>query len=397
MKYLERALYYMMVCVLTIACSSTTIELDTDDHTHEADVQFYFNFGAVSEKPDTMIVLAVRNLNYLCYTYHLSTKGGMTSPANGSLAFPMELRQHIEGTKDDYVRLHAGSYELLTFSGDDEHYTNNLSPTMNTDAQSLDQLYVTHVTYPDTKSHPSMYRDKDWVSYNMYADYILGGDEQPTFISKQMLNVEREDRTKRVDFSMSDVSQRVTIDFTITKDKDVVIDSVKAEISGLAHRIYLMTEIVDVSRTFKTLFHPTVTPANNKDATVVNVSGKIFTHGLMRSADPTYTTGSGILWMKVYTHTWKKTEDKNTKVSKSVIACVNLYNLLGSHPSLYLNTNDEIRQTTKDLHLTIPSVLLNIENKTVTSSDQTALDAWKTLVEDPEKEGSQNGSVGVDL
>ena len=394
MNYYLRNVFYLLGCIMIVACNSTVVELDNDNHTHEADVQFYFNFGPLLEKPDTMIVLAVRNLNYLCYTYHLSTQGGLTSPANGSLTFPTELRQHIEGTKNDYVRLHSGSYKLLTFSGDNEYYTNNLSPMMNTNSQYLDQLNVTHVTYPNTKSHRSMYRDKDWISYNMYADYILGGDEQPTFISKQTLNVGLEDRTKRVNFSMSDISQRVTFDFTITKDPEVVIDSVKAEISGLAHRIYLMTEIVDVSRTFKTLFHPTITPANNKGASSVLVSGKIFTHGLIRSADPTYTTGPGILWIKVYTHTGENTEDKNTKVSRSVIACVNLYNLLDINPSLYINTKDEIRQTCKDLHLTIPSALLNIENKTVTSNDQTALDAWKTL--DDEVDG-QNGSVGADL
>lgn len=394
MNYYLRNVFYLLGCIMIVACNSTVVELDNDNHTHEADVQFYFNFGPLLEKPDTMIVLAVRNLNYLCYTYHLSTQGGLTSPANGSLTFPTELRQHIEGTKNDYVRLHSGSYELLTFSGDNEYYTNNLSPMMNTNSQYLDQLNVTHVTYPNTKSHRSMYRDKDWISYNMYADYILGGDEQPTFISKQTLNVGLEDRTKRVNFSMSDISQRVTFDFTITKEPEVVIDSVKAEISGLAHRIYLMTEIVDVSRTFKTLFHPTITPANNKGASSVLVSGKIFTHGLIRSADPTYTTGPGILWIKVYTHTGENTEDKNTKVSRSVIACVNLYNLLGSNPSLFVNTKDEIRQTSKVLHLNIPSALLNIDNKTVSSNDQTALDAWKTL--DEEVDG-QNGSVGVDL
>ena len=393
MRYYMRTVLIAVCCVLTVSCNTTNIEMDTTDQ-HEADVQFYFNFGSVGEKPDSMIVLAVRNLNYLCYTYHLSTKGGMNSPAEGRLAFPVELRQPIEGTTDDHIRLHSGWYELLTFSGDNDYYTNNLSPVMNTDAQSVDQLYVTHVTYPDTKSHPSMYRDKEWVSYNMYSDYILSGDELPTFISKHALNIDLQDKSKRVDFSMSDVSQHITVDFTITKDPEVIIDSVKAEISGLAHRIYLMTELVDVSRTFKTLFHPTVTPTNNKGASSVTVSGNIYTNGLMRSSDPAFTTGPGILWMRVYTHTGEKTEEKNTKVSRSVIACVNLYNLLGSNPSLYMDTKGNIKQTSKNLHLTIPSALLNIEESTITSNDQTALDAWKTL--DEEIDG-QNGSVGVDL
>lgn len=382
-------LYIIGVSLLCISCNTTTIDICSDEMPHRTDVKMFFDFGNVTDKPDSMTVFAVRNLNFLRYTYRLTAKGETTSPATGKLVYPDEMREHIEGGNNDYVRLHAGDYEMVAFSGGEDFYYDNLEAIMQAGAENVDSLWITHVSYPNTKSHPKMAADVNWVSHNIYTDFILCGDRLPTFVSRQNLNVPLHNHTPlTATFNTSNMSQKVTIQFTIDKDPGVIIDGIVAEISGIAHRIYLMTGQVDVSRTFKTLFHPQVLPASHQNLTSVTVSGDVYVNGLVHSANPAYTTGPGVMWVNVYAHT---IDDDGNKVSKPITACINLYNLLKEHPSLRLNEHGEAVQTTNTLLLKIPApALLNIEKKTLTSKGANGVDPWITLPFD-------DGNIGLDI
>ena len=114
----------------------------------------------------------------------------------------------------------------------------------------------------------------------------------------------------------------------------------------------------------------------------------MYVNGIVHSADPAFTTGPGILWVNVYVRVFGK--NGSGPVSRPIVACINLYNLLKDNPSLRLNDLGEPHQTTKELFLQIPTAILDLDRWTLTSQETSGLDVWHTLPNDDDK-------IGVDL
>ena len=277
----------------------------------------------------------------------------------------------------------------MAFSGGSDIYEDNLAEVMDDPAEMVDSLWVTHKSYHTTQDHPLLHDYESWVSHNIYSDFILNGDREPTFAAQETLSVPVSERPQTLDKTCyaTNLSQHVTLEFSITKDAGVVVDGVVAEISGVPHRIFLMTGAVDVTRTFKTIFRPTVSPSDNASATSVTIRGDIYVNGLVHSSDPTYTTGPGVLWVNVYAHA---TRDDGTIASRPIEACINLYHVLQENPSLRLNEQGEARQTTPELLLTIPGAILDLNRWELVSQETSGLDVWHTLP-------NEDGNIGVDI
>ena len=409
-------LYIIGAFLLLVAC--TEVDLCRGDHPHRSDLRVYFDFGNAESVPDSMVVFAVRNLNLLRYTFLLNSDGRMSTPATGHLIFPDELREQAytwvdsldadsnivrtdtfpdsppyrvkKFTGNDSIRLHPGDYELVAFSSVHDVYYDNLEEVMNSDAQNVDSLWVTHVSYHSTNDHPSLKRDSSWVSHNLYSDFILNGDRMTTYAAQETVTLPIEEQHHFTDVIMhaDNLSQHVTLEFCIEKDDSVIVDSVVAELSGIPYRYYLMTGMVDVERTFKTIYRPDVIPANNANTEQVTVRGDLYVNGIVHSADPAFTTGPGILWVNVYVRVFGK--NGSGPVSRPIVACINLYNLLKDNPSLRLNDLGEPHQTTKELFLQIPTAILDLDRWALTSQETSGLDVWHTLPNDDDK-------IGVDL
>lgn len=402
MRFRYTLLYIMAAFLLLTTC--TEVDLCEGDHPHRTDIRMSFQFGN-QRHPDTMIVFAVRNLNLLTYTYRINLKEG-----KGWLEYPADLREPLDSKKSeteqqaskttetevgegaeegtvveeqeqnrpyDRICLHAGEYDLVAFNGDTTIYSNNLEEITLSPQGRVDSLQVTYKSYRFTQDHPKLARYGDWSTHNTYSDFIIGADLYPTFAAQQSLSVPVYESKEshfivRCQFEPTNLSQQVNISFQIKKDPGVGIDSILCEISGIPHRIYLMTGSIDVDRTFKTLFKPSV-PSDNVNSGAITANGTIWVNGLVRSADPNYITGPGILWVNVYAYVM----EDGKKRGRSAVACINLYNLLGSHPSLHLNENDEIVQTTKTLTLTIPApAILDIKKGTLSSETGIGIDRW---------------------
>lgn len=386
---MKTKVFIYLVCLSSLFACTTEVDICHGDHPHRVDLQAYFDFGDFATVPDSMVLFAVRNLNLLRYTYHVKSRGRTEQPAEGHLVYPDALREVIDDEGHDRICLHPGDYELVTFSGGRDVYEDNLAEVMDDPAEMVDSLWVTHKSYRTTRDHPLLQRYEAWVSHNIYSDFILNGDREPTFAAQEKISVPVTEHKMSVSktFYATNLSQHLTIEFRIRKDAGVVIDGAVAELSGIPHRIYLMTGEVDVSRTYKTLYTPEVIPADNEQAEEVIIRGGVYVNGLVHSADPTYTTGPGILWVNIYAHA---TREDGTEVSRPIEACINLYHLLQDTPSLRLNELGEAQQTTKELLLKVPDAILDVEKWSLTSQETSGLDIWHTLP-------NGDGNIGVDL
>ena len=384
-KYLS---IYFLASWCLLACT-TEVDVCRGEHPHRSDLQVFFDFGDFISTPDSMVFFAVRNLNLLRYTYHLDAKGRTSQAAAGQLIYPDALREVLDEEGHDRVCLHPGDYELVAFSGGSDIYEDNLAEVMDDPAEMVDSLWVTHKSYHTTQDHPLLQDYESWVSHNIYSDFILNGDREPTFAAQETLSVPVSENPQSINktFYATNLSQHVTLEFSITKDAGVVVDGVVAEVSGIPHRIFLMTGAVDVTRTFKTLFRPTVAPSDNASATSVTVRGDIYVNGLVHSSDPTYTTGPGVLWVNVYAHA---TREDGSVASRPIEACINLYHVLQDHPSLRMNEQGEAQQATPELLLTIPGAILDLNRWELVSQETSGLDVWHTLP-------NEEGNIGVDI
>ena len=408
--------HYTITCIILgflLLSACTEVNLCRSNHPHRSDLNVYFDFGDFQYVPDSMILFAVRNLNLLRYTFLLSSEGRNSTPAEGRLLYPDELREkayiwvdsidedsHVDSidsfhnqrsyqikqfTGCDSVRLHPGIYELVAFSSGNMDYYDNLEQVMNSDADEIDSLWITYVSYHSTNDHPLLRRDSAWVSHNLYSDFILNCDRRPTFAAKEIIEISTDERQTDVRLHANNLSQHVTLEFFIEKDDNVLVDSVVAELSGIPYRFYILTGVADVERTFKTVFRPDVTPVNNINESKVTVTGDVYVNGIVHSADPAFTTGPGILWINVYIRVFG--QNASGPISHPITACINLYNLLKDNPSLRLNEFGEPQQTTKELVLQIPTAILNLDSWELNSQETSGLDVWHTLPNDDDKIG----------
>ena len=387
---MKTKVFIYLVCLSSLFACTTEVDLCHGVHPHRVDLDTYFEFGEFQLTPDSMVIFAVRNLNLLRYTYHLNAKGLMQTPAKGKLIYPDKLREPVDDYHDR-ISLHPGDYELVAFSGGSDVYEDNLAQVMDNPSDMVDSLWVTHKSYRTTLDHPLLSEYSDWISHNIYSDFILNGDREPTFAAKQTVSVPttEHDTSLKTVFHANNLSQHITIEFHIKKKAEdgISIDNAVAELSGIPHRIFLMSGAVDVSRTFKSLYHPEIIPSDNESTTDVTLRGHLYVNGLVHSADPSYTTGPGILWVSLYAHAVRP---DGTIVSRPIEACINLYHLLQQTPSLRLDEKNEAQQTTKELLLVVPDAVLNLESWDLTSQETSGLDIWHTLP-------NGDGNIGVDL
>ena len=372
----------MAVGFVLSACQSTDVELCRDEHPHRSDVNFTFDFSGNLEKPDTMTVFAIRNLNLLRYYMLVDVKADGKQPSTGNILAVTPEKFHepaeiIEGTTNHRLTLHTGDYDLLAFSGNPEYYETNLEQVLRGTVDYVDSLRVFYHSYRNTNDHDSLKKFVKWESENTYSDFIIGGDKRPLYVAENTLTIPKKDSPTPIPchFSAHNISQHITIEFDIdkTNNSSAIVDSIVCELSGIPCGIYLFSRIVDVSRTFKTLFKPRLDPkpASQSGANKVTVVGEVWVTGLMRSAASSYTTGPGILCFRAYIHT-------SSGKHHEIPAYINLFNVLSdpTTSSLIRMENGDIKQRSMELYIKLTPAILDLDKYQITSDEAIGIDAW---------------------
>ena len=150
----------------------------------------------------------------------------------------------------------------------------------------------------------------DWVDFNPAFPYI-----QTSFPAIYIDSLEMEDvasnTAKTVTFHPRQLTQQIDLNWVIRKDNSeipFVIDSVKAEISGIPSRTGLFSGHLYLAKTYKMLFNAEVVDANGQpyedtyhdDST--HVHARINVLSIVNNKGNEYQTGPGFLQILAYCH-----------------------------------------------------------------------------------------------
>lgn len=278
------------------------------------------------------------------------------------------------------MRLKNGKYRFLAFNCDTTAFDiKGLEEFQKDPSYNMENLYLRYKTVSQAEKEGA----QAWKDYNLYADFVES-ENMPIFYTVQNgVNVNLNERVV-VNFTPQPVTQKVTVNFTIDKEKGVRIDSLLADMSGIPSGMQLATGYLETDRTYKMLFKPTC-GKNNENAAIVNCTGVLNVTGIMRSRDVSLVTGPGIMQLVIYT----SATDPETKLRKrKIIQCIiNLRNTLTKANLIrWAADNEHIIQTKKTGTLDIRSILKIEKGMVIVDSDnETGLDRW-----------GQGGQIDID-
>lgn len=212
----------------------------------------------------------------------------------------------------DHFVLSDGTYKFFTMNVDttEVSYT-NIGEYLDSPGDGL-QASGINMAYRTYEHGDSALIDitGDWVDFNPAFPYI-----QTEFPAIYIDSLEMEDvasnTAKTVTFHPRQLTQQIDLNWVIRKDNSeipFVIDSVKAEISGIPSRAGLFSGHLYLAKTYKMLFDAEVVDANGQlyedtyhdDST--HVHARINVLSIVNNKGDDYQTGPGFLQILAYCH-----------------------------------------------------------------------------------------------
>ena len=212
----------------------------------------------------------------------------------------------------DHFVLSDGTYKFFTMNVDttEVSYT-NIGEYLDSPGDGL-QASGINMAYRTYEHGDSALIDitGDWVDFNPAFPYI-----QTEFPAIYIDSLEMEDvatnTAKTVTFHPRQLTQQIDLNWVIRKDISeipFVIDSVKAEISGIPSRTGLFSGHLYLAKTYKMLFNAEVVDANGQpyedtyhdDST--HVHARINVLSIVNNKGDDYQTGPGFLQILAYCH-----------------------------------------------------------------------------------------------
>ena len=383
---MRKSLYLVIAfatLVMMASCSKTDVELCyTDEHPHAATAQFSHNWGSAKTYPDTMFVIANRYINSLKYGIKVNSSNGY-----GRFTYneDVEADAETDAAYANEFKLHAGDYKFMSFNMDTCNYDYASVHDYLADPVNNVRYHEVSVSYKAFElGDPSFNTiDKDWHDYNSYSQYIQS-DVSPIYVGKidagKLLNKGKSTFT----FTPGAITQRIEMGFYIRKVGSTTfsVDSVKAEMSGIPHKIDLQTGYLGVEKTYKKMFKVMLQnqsggrlKANNYDEKLVYGKGYIDVTGIVGNDTPSMTIGPGIMQVVVYIHS----VDKKTGVKyyDKVFGKINLYNTIqNAKLTTYTEDGEHLKRTGRSGKLIVKDYL-NIDGKTIVETPgDNGIDKW---------------------
>lgn len=406
------------------ACS-TEVDLCYGDHPHRSllDIRFDWAANDVDICPDSMYVVAFRPVNQLKYGFRVtSAPEPATNQTEGVLLFPEAERvdknenknpgQSVnpgtpEGAEEpepaenvgedtggeggngntsllpeqDRLWMHNGKYMLVAFNGTSSAFESSLADFADNEYTVLNDLEVKYKTYETVDRLPGAAKYWNWIDRNPYSAYVQEDVEPIFYATNSSLEVPVSAKASSkvtCRFTPRRLTQKVIVQFNITKKEEgIKIDSVQAEISGVASAIQLSTGNLTVDKTYKVLFTPAYSRTDDvyDDMTSMRIRGEVNVAGLLANTSASLLTGPGVMHVDIYTTV--KEEDRT--VVRVFKAGINMYRLLHKTPSITKDARTGYwKQARRDLSLSV-TLPLEITRDAVLKSKGNGVDLWQPI------------------
>ena len=263
----------LMLCYVAFFSCARVDLCESKVHTHLGNVSVVYDWKEIADslRPDSMLLL----VNRVKDSHHVGYVTGPESSVGGRYRFGKM------STEGESLQVFAGDYVVYAFNSDvdkkDKIYRFEYLDEY-ADGQHLGEVSMNHIAIAYVGRELSEMRAKgylyseDWYTVNPGVDYITSGIA-PIYYATN----ERNDSTQvftfgvqvgkesKVTLSPKKMTQDVTFSFPVYAEKQVVIDSVIAEISGVPHKMNLKSGELYIDTIYKMLFKMEVDAENAED------------------------------------------------------------------------------------------------------------------------------------
>lgn len=360
MKHIHIVFSFLTIAIILCSCNPDVELCREEVHPHLGGISYQYNWTNAVHTPDSMYVIANRVINLWKssmvvnahngtgrYMYNAPTEtsdqaAADTTAKDSTVEDSMETgNKTVDSASIETFKVRTGWYKFFTFSMDTTEFIyNNVIKfmTQETPDIKLRDLYVEYKTYAknDARLHKII---RDWQDYNPYSNFIQPNMNPIYFDTIASCEITKGD-SKTIQFTPQTLTQNIDIYFNVKKNiatVPFVIDSVRAEISGIPHSVNLSNGYVNILSTNKMMFTVDITnAANNKitdtySTTSLRCHGNIDVLALISNSNSDALTGPGIMQVIIYTHAVDSAyKDNGYIVHKKMQGKINLYNSLKS-------------------------------------------------------------------
>ena len=425
-------IYTIGVCALLLTgmtgCNNANMDLCYDQHPHRGQLIVEYDWSGLEyEKPDSMIVMAVRPVFRTKMASNWATTvasgesrlyGRLIAPFGLDFSKPMNYEEgdtdsEVDGDTDSEVDSDTeigveGDAEGEVEDGTDNDVDISTDPDTEDEGSNViserrDWLYLTsgeweissYTSNESTLNLASVYANdvKDdntnfyfkletftelpekysyWYDRNAYSSWVSVSSNSTVCLARGKVVVDEfanPQKDYKVGLRPVSVAQKVNISFDAELvDDDIEVDSIVAAISGIAGMMNLSTMELDINTTYQGIFKTELT-----ENALGHITSKSTIHvpGLVRSSSGLKLQGPGILNVSVFV---KYTDDKGLKHQRRLDGTLNLYGLLTETPSVKYDEDNKVVQACPVLNLDVRSRMLISKNKLSNAHD--AIDNW---------------------
>ena len=266
---------------------------------NESKIEFDFVWDRVDveDRPEDMTVLMSRKVHSLNYCYRLGAGGEVIAEVPDSSA-------------DKTLSVANGEYYLMAFSDGEGFYSiTDYSSFCEGNALTMKEIYA---DVPSI-SEEDIFSDKNIVDFNSYSGYVVPADK-PLFLYLNK-NLFFPQSAGHIALNPVDLTRLFTFSLQLETEAGVSVDRVVAVLSGVPHRVQLMSGLVSRVTTSKVAFDMYL-----KEDSGGVYEGQVRTFGLLSSQDKTMVVGPGILQVSVFA----RVHDGAETISRVFYAGINL-------------------------------------------------------------------------
>lgn len=409
----SRLILWALVSVFFAACETVGVEIcDEPQHPHLSQLIVHYTWpeqmterGLVPEKSMVIANRPADPLRYLFGWFTASERHGKelaylnndTSEVKKPFFYPDSLlwfaREATMEDVSDSCGIRMGQYQMVT---------TNCSYYLQID--SLQDFYNNHEIFPShlsVKYNTEVIADSidpvlhDWVDYN--PEYPFVKDIGPVYFDQRIVTSPRGASTV-VDFTPALISQQIDLRFHVqTEDSQLVLDSIKGELSGvvLSKKIFSGYLDMDATHSCRILFDAKIpnAPSGQGDARVWNCEATVDVLGLCEPVGEDMQTGPGIVHFAAYVHYVEPANPAEGKpektVKRTIFWGVNLYQVIKKHP-VTMQTSDKRHHVCTSSHelLEIPNVL---QMRLKDFENDNNIEEW------PEDPDGENGDFDIEF